>query len=221
MLFAIMFKKAGVNKMALKDNILKARKDKNMTQDEVAKELFVKRQTYGAYERGVSVPDAIVLDKLARLFEVTTDYLLGSDEKTKNVRTKRRTIKMPVYGMVAAGAPILTVEDILDYIEVDEEDINGGDFIALQVKGDSMLPDIKSGDIILVKRQPDVDSGQIAVVIINGDEATVKKVVKQRNGINLVATNTEYEPKFFSNKEINDLPVIVYGRVAELRRRFN
>ncbi|MFA5659556.1 MAG: S24 family peptidase [Oscillospiraceae bacterium] len=88
------------------------------------------------------------------------------------------------------------------------------------VKGDSMIPDIKSGDIVVVRRQPDIESGQVAVVIINGDEATVKKVIKHKDGIQLVATNPEYMPMFFSNKEIEDLPVSIFGRVMELRRKF-
>lgn len=126
---------------------------------------------------------------------------------------------MLVYGMVVAGAPVLTLEDIVDYIDIEEEDISDGEFLALRVKGNSMTPDIKSGDVVVVRRQPDIESGQVAVVIINSEEATVKKVIKHQDGISLVPNNPNYKPIFYSKKEINDLPVTIYGRVVELRRK--
>lgn len=93
-----------------------------------------------------------------------------------------------------------------------------GEFFALQVKGASMEPTLREGDVVIVKKQPTVDSGDIAIVLVNGDEATVKRVKKQEEGITLIATNTSvYEPHFYSNKEIADLPVRILGRVVELR----
>ena len=77
------------------------------------------------------------------------------------------------------------------------------------------------GDVVIVRRQDDVDSGDVAIVLVNGDEATVKRVKKQKDGITLIATNTSvYEPHFYSNAEIADLPVRILGRVVELRGKF-
>lgn len=74
------------------------------------------------------------------------------------------------------------------------------------------------GDVVIVRRQDDVDSGDVAIVLVNGDEATVKRVKKQPEGITLIATNTSvYEPHFYSNKETADLPVRILSRVVELR----
>lgn len=81
-----------------------------------------------------------------------------------------------------------------------------------------MITDWKHGNIGIVRQQEDVDSGDIAIVMVNGDEATVKRVKKQEEGITLIATNTSvYEPHFYSNQEIRDLPVRMLGKVVELR----
>lgn len=81
-----------------------------------------------------------------------------------------------------------------------------------------MEPRILEGDVVIVRQQEDVDSGDIAIVMVNGDEATVKRVKKQEDGITLIATNTSvYEPHFYSNQEIRDFPVRILGKVVELR----
>ena len=81
-----------------------------------------------------------------------------------------------------------------------------------------MEPRMLDGDVVIVRRQDDVDSGDVAIVLVNGNEATVKRVKKQEDGITLIATNTSvYEPHFYSNKEIQSLPVQILGKVVELR----
>lgn len=82
-----------------------------------------------------------------------------------------------------------------------------------------MEPEFKEGDIVIVREQPDIESGDIAVVLINGDEATLKKVKKDPNGLFLYAFNQAvYEPHFYSNNDIETLPVRIVGRVIENRR---
>ena len=81
-----------------------------------------------------------------------------------------------------------------------------------------MEPRMLDGDVVIVRRQDDVDSGDVAIVLVNGNEATVKRIKKQEDGITLIATNTSvYEPHFYSNKEIQSLPVQILGKVVELR----
>lgn len=81
-----------------------------------------------------------------------------------------------------------------------------------------MEPRMMEGDVVIVRRQDDVDSGDVAIVLVNGNEATVKRIKKQEDGITLIATNTSvYEPHFYSNKEIQSLPVQILGKVVELR----
>jgi repressor LexA len=84
-----------------------------------------------------------------------------------------------------------------------------------------MEPRFIEGDIVIVKKQPDIESGDIAVVLVNGEEATLKKVIKQQNGIMLVASNQDvYQPTFYSNEAIENLPVEIIGKVVELRGKY-
>lgn len=126
-------------------------------------------------------------------------------------------IKIPVLGYVRAGIPIDAVEEVLDYEEISEEMARQGEYFALQIKGDSMEPRIQEGDVVIVRQQSDIDSGDIAVVLVNGNDATVKKFVKHENGVSLVAFNAKYEPMFYTPKEIQELPVSILGKVVELR----
>ena len=130
-------------------------------------------------------------------------------------------IKIPILGTVIAGIPVTAVEDIIGYEEINEKMARCGDYFALEIKGDSMEPKMSKGDIVIVKQQNTVENGQIAIVLVNGDEATVKKVRFRDNGIELIAFNSYvYEPHFYSAKEIDELPVKIIGRVVELRAKF-
>ena len=117
--------------------------------------------------------------------------------------------------------PIEAVEEILDYEEITPELAATGEFFALQVKGSSMEPTLRDGDVVIVKKQPTVDSGDIAIVLVNGNDATVKEVKEGPAGITLIGHNAAiYTPQFYSNKEIQNLPVQIIGKVVEMRRKF-
>ena len=82
-----------------------------------------------------------------------------------------------------------------------------------------MLPWLRDGDIAIIKQQSDVESGDVAVVLINGDEATIKQIKKSKDGIMLYGFNTSvFTPIFYSNKEIEELPVRIIGKLVESRR---
>ena len=83
-----------------------------------------------------------------------------------------------------------------------------------------MEPKISDGDVVIVRRQSDVDSGQIAIVLVNGDDATCKKYVKHENGISLISSNPVYAPMFYTFEEIAKKPIVILGRVVELRAKF-
>lgn len=132
-------------------------------------------------------------------------------------------VRIPVLGSIVAGTPLEAVElrDEDDWEEIHPDLAATGDFFALRVKGSSMEPRIAEGDVVIVRQQPDVDSGSLAVIMINGNEATLKKVTKHENGIMLTATNVSvYEPHFYSAEEVESLPVQVIGKVVELRAKF-
>ena len=79
---------------------------------------------------------------------------------------------------------------------------------------------MSSGDIVIVRAQNDCDTGDIAIVLVNGDEATVKRIKKGPEGLMLIPNNPAYEPMYYSNAEIESLPVRVIGKVVELRAKF-
>ena len=95
-----------------------------------------------------------------------------------------------------------------------------GEYFALSVKGDSMEPKFTEGDVVIVRKQEDVDSGDIAIMMVNGDEATIKKVQKFDGGINLIPSNPVYDVITYSNKDIMEKPVVCLGKVVELRAKF-
>ena len=141
--------------------------------------------------------------------------LSHEDEKDCNRIT---TIK--VLGRVAAGIPIEAIEDIVDTEEITEERAATGKFFGLRIKGNSMEPKISNGDTVIVRQQNDADSGDIVIVLVNGSDATCKRLIKYQEGISLVSFNTDYEPKFFSNKEIVEKPVRIIGKVIESRKKW-
>lgn len=135
-------------------------------------------------------------------------------------RSEKRGVKIPVLGRVAAGIPITAVEDILDYEEIEESLAKTGEFYGLQIKGDSMEPRISEGDVVIVRQQNDVESGDVAIVLVNGDDATCKRVVKHEHGLTLISFNPMHPPKFYTEQEVEQLPVQIIGRVMELRAKF-
>ena len=123
-------------------------------------------------------------------------------------------------GNVQAGIPIEAIEDIIGYEEISNEMAQSGDYFALRIRGDSMEPRMHEGDVVIVRKQDDAETGDVCVVMVNGDDATVKRIKKSPEGLFLIANNPAFEPMFFSNREIDELPVQVIGKVVELRAKF-
>lgn len=199
------------------ENLLIARKAKGMTQEEVADLLGVHRTTYNRYEKGLRAPDLETVTKLAELFEVTTDYLLGNK---LGIRAHEKTPRIPLIGSVPAGTPIEAIEDIEEYIDIYPRFVKHGELFALRVKGDSMEPDIRSGDIAIIEKQDFCENGEIAVVMVNGEDATIKKIRHATGGMMLIPINPAYDPIFFSKAQVAELPVQIIGKVIETRRRY-
>ena len=116
--------------------------------------------------------------------------------------------------------PITAQEDIIGYEEVPAQWTEKDTLFALKIKGDSMEPRMVSGDVVVVRKQEDINSGEVAIVMIGDEEATCKKVTKHSDGLVLISNNPKYAPMFFTIKEIETLPVRILGRVVELRVRF-
>lgn len=198
------------------ERIKEARKSAGLTQLELAKKTELSRSYIGDIEKDRYNPSVSTLQLIATATNTPLEDLLPS---TKTVSPTGRGVRIPVLGRVVAGIPIEAVEEILDYEEITPELADTGEFFALQVKGDSMLPKLEEGDIVIVKKQEDVETGDIAIVLVNGDEATIKQVKKVEGGIMLYGFNPDvYEPHFYSNRQIETLPVRILGKVIESRR---
>lgn len=198
--------------------ITKLRKERDLQQKEVAAAIGMNRIVLNRIELGKRPLRDDEAVALADFFHVTTDYLLKG--VTAQPRDKKG-VRIPVLGRVVAGIPIEAVEEILDYEEITPELAATGEFFALQVKGDSMEPTLRDGDVVIVKKQPTVDSGDIAIVLVNGNDATVKEIKESPAGITLIGHNVAvYTPHFYSNKDIQDMPVQIMGKVVEMRRKF-
>ena len=203
------------------NKIKEYRKLKRMTQKELGEKIGVKHNTVSGYENGTNEPEQDILFKIAAALDVSINDLFPETRSdTTNMRRRKKGIRIPVLGYVVAGIPIEAIEDIIDYEEIDEELARTGDFFALQVRGESMEPVLYEDDVVIVRKQPTADTGDIAIVLINGDEATIKKIKRERDGVMLIGYNTSvYEPHFYSNEEIENLPVQILGKVIELRRK--
>lgn len=148
------------------------------------------------------------------------DTLLHSEN---NITDKSEPVykRIPVLGSVPAGIPIELIEDIIDYEDISEEMLKGGkEYFALKVKGTSMWPKYLDGDTIIVLKQNDCESGQDAIVMVNGDDGTFKRVIKKDTGITLEPINQqEYNSVSYSNEDIEKLPIKILGVVKEIRRK--
>lgn len=205
--------------MAFAEKLKELRQQKGMTQSELAKLLKMQRSTLGMYETGKREPNFETLNMFANFFNVDMNTLMDmNNTSNQNPSSPVRSIKIPVLGTVVAGIPLDAVENIIGWEEISPAMAATGEHFALRIKGTSMEPRICEGDIVVVRKQEDIESGDTAIVLINGGEATVKKVKKTEEGIMLIANNMAvYSPHFYSNKEIEELPVRIIGKVVELR----
>lgn len=195
--------------------IRELRKSRKLSQKDLAEKLNVHQTAVSQWEQNRTMPDIDMIKKLADFFEVTTDYILGNTKTSKGVEINAHRIN--VYGHVPAGIPLEAVEDIIDWEEIPSDWIkDGSEFLALKVKGASMHPKYIDGDIVIIKKQPDCESGQDAVVFVNGYDATLKRVLKNESSIILQPLNPEYETKIYRE---GDEPITILGIVVELRRK--
>lgn len=196
--------------------VKKLTEEQNMSMSELSRRVGIAKSAISRYFNGTRELPLNKIGDFASVLHTTPDYLLGIDYEPP----KPQGLQIPVLGTVAAGIPISAVEDILDYEEVPQSWESQGEFFALKIKGDSMEPRMESGDVVIVRQQSDANSGDTVIVLVNGDDATCKKLQKTDNGIMLVSTNPKYPPMFYSNEEISTKPVVILGKVVELRQKY-
>lgn len=205
------------NKKVMAKNISYYMEKHNKTRNEMCEALGVKYTTFTDWVKGNSYPRIDKIELMANYFGISKADLV-EEHTIHSTNSKAVTIK--VLGRVAAGIPIEAVENIIDTEEISEEMAKTGEFFGLRIHGDSMEPKISEGDVVIVRKQEDAESGDIIIATVNGTDATCKRLRKYREGIELVSTNPSYEPMFFSAEEIEKKPVRIIGRVVELRAKF-
>lgn len=222
------------------DRYLEMLNEKGVKNIEVSRATGIPASTFSDWKKGKSSPKREKIEKLAEYFEVNPDWLAGtSDFKTKEDALQRLdavsdlealrldvmdakvgNIEIPVLGEVAAGIPIFAQENYIDYECISEHQAKQGEHFGLKIKGDSMSPRISEGDTVIVRQQNDAESGDIVIVLINGDRATCKRLMKYKDGISLISFNPAYEPMQFTNKECEEKPVKIIGKVIENRQKY-
>lgn len=194
------------------------RNNLKLTVEQVANYVGVSMPTVTRWESGEikNIKNDKIL-KLATILEIDPMTLITWDQQEDAQQAKKMK---PVLGFVKAGYDLVAEEQLLGYEEVSDSESNKGDYF-LQVQGDSMTGShIFDGSKVYIKSQSDVTSGDIAVVIINGDEATIKKVIKEKDLLILEATNPAYENRYFTAQEVNELPVSIIGKVVSCKIEF-
>jgi len=198
------------------DKLKQKRLELGLTMQEVADKVGVSKPTIQRYESGII--DNMRKDKialLAKALQVTPEFILGIHQDFPlNVIPLGTMHRIPVIGSVHCGFGGEAVEDFLGYDMADVK--NPEEYRYFNVKGDSMETEIHDGNRALVHIQPDVESGELAVVIINGDEGCLKKVIKQGDSIILQSFNPNYPPRIFSGEQLNEL--CIWGRVVKTEK---
>ncbi len=204
-----------------------AREENKKTLEEVGNRVGTHKSTIQRWEHGKTEKiNTAIIEVLANYLNVDAGWLSGKN--VPKYKTQEHidnlgniVVSIPLIGTVKAGYNYLVQENIIGYVEVAKDIVgNGSEFFALKIKGDSMQPVLYENDVVIVKKQDDCEDGQIAVVLINGDEATIKRVKKSSNGIWLQPFNNNYEPLVFTNDEIENIPVKIIGVVKQLQREF-
>ena len=185
---------------------------------ELALRSGVNKSSISQYLNNSHTPSNFSAQKLANVLGVNMVWLMGFDVPKRRMNISATSIRIPVYGKVAAGYDYEAVENIMGYEEIPAS--WSGEYAALKVKGNSMEPRIMDGDILIVKIQDDAESGDVVIAVVNGNEATVKKLVKHQDGIVLQPFNPAYEPMYFSKESTESTPVRIWGKVIENRQKY-
>lgn len=189
----------------------------NKNQVDLMNDLHLSSSTLSNWCTGLKLPRMDKIQMLADYFGILKSDLLENSHSIDSTIIESHAITINVLGRVAAGLPLEAIEEIIDTEEISESLAKTGSFFGLQIHGDSMEPRMYEGDIVIVRQQEDADSGDIVIALVNGEEATCKRLIKYESGIGLISLNSKYKPMIYSNEEIINLPVKIIGKVVELR----
>lgn len=190
------------------------KEEKDLSISEIARRVGMAKSAVSRYFNRTREFPLSRLDDFAKAFNVDPEYLLGIDfPKPTNIVFLEKITKIPMIGTIAAGTPILAEQNIEDYLPVVESTLPKGEIIALSIRGNSMSPGIPDNSNVLIRLQPDVEDGEIAAVLVNGDnEATLKRIKRQNGLIMLIADNPDYPPIIVTK----ELPAKIIGKAVQV-----
>ena len=200
--------------MKLHEVLRHYRTQRGLTQQQVADLMGIAKSTYSGYETGRRQPGVEEIKALAKIFSVSGDELIGSEAfKARPVPPQGM---LPVIGLASCGKGVIAAEDVFEYVAADAHYCDD-DHYYLEISGDSMSPVFNDGDLVLVHKQTSVDSGDVGVFLVNGEEGYIKKVKYDAENIDLISYNPFYPPMHFEGPDV--LRVYVLGKVLEQKRR--
>jgi len=198
--------------MTLGEKIKSRRKQLRMSQQDFAESVSISQAAVSQWEIGKTMPGIDMIHRIAEVLNTSYEWLIGIEEE----RTESAWV--PALGTVRGGIPNTAVEDIDDYEELSPELVStGAEYFALKVRGDSMAPLMPEGAHIICRKQDTAQDGDICVVLVNGDEATVKRIKLLPEGLMLIGANPSFQPIVYTASEIMSLPVKVIGKAVEVR----
>lgn len=207
------------------NRLKKAMEMKNIKQVDLVEKTGLDKTLINKYLAGITNARQQKLTKLAVALGVNEVWLMGYDvpmqrDLTIGTSLASKSAVVFVYGSIPAGIPMECIEDIIDTEEIPVDMLKGGkQYFGLKVKGNSMEPEYLDGDTLILEKADDCESGDDCVVMVNGNDGTFKRVIKNKDGIILQPLNAEYIPFVFTNEQIESLPVRVIGIVVEIRRK--
>lgn len=204
--------------MKLHEVLRHYRTERGLTQQDVADRLGIAKSTYSGYETGRRQPGVEEIKALSKIFGVSGDAIIGNGTESDlfDERPVPPQGMLPVIGLASCGKGVIAREDVLEYVAADANVCDDEHFY-IEISGDSMAPVFNSGDLVLVRRQTSVDSGDIGVFIVDGEEGYIKKVKYDAENIDLISYNPFYPPMHFEGPDV--LRVYVVGKVLEQKRR--
>ncbi|MBQ7794761.1 MAG: helix-turn-helix domain-containing protein [Clostridia bacterium] len=205
--------------------IAQKRREKGLTLDEVGARVGVTKSTIQRYEAGlIGTPKQAVLESIARTLSIEPSILTGKKTSVpanaELYYPNEQKIAVPILGKVSAGAGAYAdSNNILGYIMEERSRLTASeDYAYLLVQGDSMYPEFKDGDKVLIQCTPSAESGDYAVVMVDDDNGVVKKIEIGTDYITLHSVNPMYPPRKFEGKDM--LRIRIFGIVKGLRRSY-